>query len=80
VHVELLDMYGACSVTGKVARCVFSDWKFTARVDWLEIYRACAVTANVLLSIPTGRKCTVHDWWLEIYIAVEWLEMLYSVR
>lgn len=80
VHVELLDMHGTCSVTGKVARCMFSDWKFTARAEWLEVYSACAVTANILLCIPSGWKYTVHEEWLEIYIAVEWLEMLYSVR
>jgi len=59
---------------------MFSDWKFTARAEWLEVYSACAVTANILLCIPSGWKYTVHEEWLEIYIAVEWLEMLYSVR
>jgi hypothetical protein len=50
-------LFSTCSVTGKVARRVLSDWKCCAvRVQWREMW-----------GVLSGWRCTIHDEWLVFY-------------
>lgn len=61
-------LFSTCSMTGKVARRVLSDWKCcTVRVQWRE---TCGILSDWW--------CTIHDEWLVFAERVHGVAVLYS--